>query len=203
MSMSEKARNSLSVKLKYFLGTSWVGTGVVLADVLLSSVYCCNYVAGTYYFRSPFMSPQHVVTLLCICFFGIVFGLKTVIASHPGAFLLSLHGVGELLSMLPIAAIFYQPHDDTNLRLLQLPAVLRIFQLAQVSRWLYSDINKQLFRCGPAVATTPPCVTVCGGRGAAGPPPCAGLGAASPWDRCGVRQCGCPRAPAVTHMPRF
>lgn len=165
----EKARNSLGVKLKWFLGTSRIGQGVITLDIVMSLLYCANYVAGTYILQSSPTGPVRIIFLVCIATFIMQYALQTVIANHPLRFMMSREGILDLVSIIPLASEFVPMHSRVKLRFLLLPAVVRVFHLDQISRWVHSDINKQLFRCvftyfcgiyvvirGPRAAGVPP-----------------------------------------------
>jgi hypothetical protein len=141
----EQATSSLSLRLRWFLGTSLIGLAVDIADIFISAVYCVTYISETY--SSEVTPKQHIVATACIGFFGLLFALHLFVATKRMHFIMDWQTALDVLSGLPVLAWAFPGVSDTlGTRLLKLCAVTRASHLHKLSRFVTTDINRQLFR---------------------------------------------------------
>ena len=148
---------STAVRLKWFLGTSRFGQGLRIANVVLSFLSCCAYIAETYDTDQSLHGGMRVLHIFTIAFFLAHFLLGLFIAKKRLAALMSFDALGDLVSMMP-ALVIWASDRTIVVRLLRLAGVVRVSHIKDVSRYMTSDIKKQLFRC---VFVWCMCVCVC------------------------------------------
>ncbi len=152
MAEGNNSKSSLALRLQWFLASSWIGRAVEILDLILSFLFCCFYVAGTY---DPAQPALRLLTLACLGFFSLEFLLAIAIAPHALSFLLSTSSILDLIGFLPVIPLVNTSISHEARSFLMFPCVLRIFHLERLSRTVQSDINKQLFKIGFTVT----CIT--------------------------------------------
>jgi hypothetical protein len=133
-----------SIRLRYKLGTSILGTLIDVLDVVVAIMYAIEFV--TEHYGDDLSRTQYAVKAVCGVVMCAHFLLSLYIAPKRIAFLTSTDTALDLISMAPLALLLLSPPYSFWMKLFRVGTCARLSHLDVLSRFIVSNMKLQFLK---------------------------------------------------------